>query len=149
MLFWCVMYCAMSVCVGVMVGRFFRLNDVVHLLSRGRVRNAITENADRFAAMADRIRTPTIVEFCWKCDNPRECRIVSRGCGTETLCNACGAQVDFDYDDDDWFDDDDDWCGDDYSEPIGSCEDCGTNLYPDDDIDLCDQCLWRHENFRG
>lgn len=31
---------------------------------------------------------------------------------------------------------------DDYSEPVGSCEWCGTNLYEDDDEELCDQCLW-------
>lgn len=27
-------------------------------------------------------------------------------------------------------------------EPVGSCEWCGTNLYEDDDDELCDQCLW-------
>lgn len=27
-------------------------------------------------------------------------------------------------------------------EPVGSCEECGTNLYEDDDVELCDQCLW-------
>lgn len=28
-------------------------------------------------------------------------------------------------------------------EPVGSCEECGTNLYAEDDMDYCDQCLWR------
>ena len=42
-------------------------------------------------------------------------------------------------------------CGheDEYPEPVGSCEWCGTNLYPDDDDELCDQCLWHAEQNRG
>lgn len=36
----------------------------------------------------------------------------------------------------------DDFDGDCF-EPVGSCEECGTNLYEDDDPELCDQCLWR------
>lgn len=27
-------------------------------------------------------------------------------------------------------------------EPVGSCEDCGVNLYSDDDPEYCDQCIW-------
>jgi len=27
-------------------------------------------------------------------------------------------------------------------EPVGSCEECCTNLYEEDDPELCDQCLW-------
>lgn len=34
-------------------------------------------------------------------------------------------------------------------EPVGSCEWCGTNLYPNDDLDLCDQCAWHAEQNRG
>lgn len=30
----------------------------------------------------------------------------------------------------------------DLNEPIGSCADCGCNLYEDDDEESCDQCLW-------
>lgn len=30
-----------------------------------------------------------------------------------------------------------------YDEPVGSCEECGTNLYAEDDPEYCDQCLWR------
>jgi len=30
-------------------------------------------------------------------------------------------------------------------EPIGSCEECGINLYAEDDSYFCDQCLWRME----
>lgn len=46
-----------------------------------------------------------------------------------------------DYDDDAW---------DECDEPIGSCEFCGTNLYPDDDWDgLCNQCAWSCEQNRG
>ena len=46
--------------------------------------------------------------------------------------------------DDDYYEIGDDG---DYSEPIGSCDECGTNLY-DDDVwvffgeDLCGQCYW-------
>lgn len=29
-----------------------------------------------------------------------------------------------------------------YDEPVGSCEQCGTNLYAEDDPEYCDQCLW-------
>lgn len=29
-----------------------------------------------------------------------------------------------------------------YDEPVGSCEQCGTNLYDEDDPEYCDQCLW-------
>ena len=45
-------------------------------------------------------------------------------------------------DDDDYFDDDF-FEGDD-GEPVGSCENCGSNLYADDDDqdELCDQCYW-------
>lgn len=32
---------------------------------------------------------------------------------------------------------------DDYNEPVGSCEECGINLYEEDDPEYCDQCLWR------
>lgn len=38
---------------------------------------------------------------------------------------------------------------DDYydQEPIGSCEWCSVNLYPDDEYDgLCDQCAWLAEH---
>lgn len=31
---------------------------------------------------------------------------------------------------------------DDWDEPVGSCDECGTNLYNGDDPDLCEQCLW-------
>ena len=27
-------------------------------------------------------------------------------------------------------------------EPVGSCDDCGANLYEEDDPYLCDQCAW-------
>lgn len=41
-------------------------------------------------------------------------------------------------------DDPDAWHDDDpEDEPVGSCEECGTNIYADDDEELCDQCLWR------
>jgi hypothetical protein len=47
----------------------------------------------------------------------------------------------------------DDWCehpdDDDGMEPVGSCEECGVNLYEDDDDCLCDWCLWRDTPARG
>jgi hypothetical protein len=53
----------------------------------------------------------------------------------------------------DYPDQDDDWCecpdDDDGMEPVGSCEECGVNLYKDDDPELCEQCLWREMLSRG
>ncbi|HEY1186924.1 MAG TPA: hypothetical protein VGE74_04670 [Gemmata sp.] len=32
------------------------------------------------------------------------------------------------------------------NEPVGSCDNCGGNLYPDDDWDgLCNSCAWHAE----
>lgn len=43
-----------------------------------------------------------------------------------------------DYPDDDGFDPAE-WDG----EPVGSCDNCGCNLYADDEWDgLCNQCAW-------
>jgi hypothetical protein len=47
-------------------------------------------------------------------------------------------------------DEDDDDGISDYSldfddESCGSCEGCGTNLYPDDNLRYCEQCLWRRQ----
>lgn len=48
--------------------------------------------------------------------------------------SGCAPWDDADPDD---FDDEDD------GEPIGSCENCGANVYACDvDEDLCDQCAW-------
>lgn len=59
-----------------------------------------------------------------------------------------------DDDFDDYYRDDDfdDYYPDDYdsNEPIGSCEWCGANIYPDDyDDELCDSCAWHAEQNRG
>lgn len=61
--------------------------------------------------------------FCWRCvrdENMADQR------GDDDSCF-----------DDPWFDEDD-------GEPLGSCENCGSDLYADDDLDneLCDQCSW-------
>ncbi len=38
----------------------------------------------------------------------------------------------------------------DVSEPFGSCDWCGTNLYRDDEWDgLCDQCAWHAQQGGG
>lgn len=53
-----------------------------------------------------------------------------------------------DDDFDDYASDDGKWHDDEYNdEPIGSCENCGTNLYEDDCYilkgdELCGQCYW-------
>ena len=79
-------------------------------------------------------------DYCPRCKKVTESKVVYHSSGTEYLCVICGAQVGFDIDED---------YGDDYDdgEPVGSCEQCGTNLYSDDDPDLCDQCLWYAEQF--
>lgn len=34
-------------------------------------------------------------------------------------------------------------CEDEWDGPIGSCDECGCNLYADDDYDgLCGKCAW-------
>lgn len=33
--------------------------------------------------------------------------------------------------------------------PIGSCEICGVNLYPEDNIDVCPRCEWEIEHDYG
>lgn len=78
----------------------------------------------------------TYQDFCHGCKSKQPCKIIHHASGTETLCTACNHQVDFDIAEQ--FEDD-------YSEPVGSCENCGTNLYEDDDSELCDQCLWRSQ----
>lgn len=75
-------------------------------------------------------------EYCYRCKQVTPSKIQKHATWTEYLCAVCGWQVDIDYDD---YDDDEE---DDGMEPVGSCENCRTNLYEDDDAELCDQCLW-------
>lgn len=77
-------------------------------------------------------------EFCYRCQKVTPSRSVDHHSGTEWLCAVCGWQVDFDCADDCHFD------GEDDGEPVGSCENCETNIYPseDDGSGLCDQCQW-------
>jgi len=47
-------------------------------------------------------------------------------------CEACDQERGFSFDDvDDW-------------EPIGSCDNCGANIYDESEVHdgLCDQCAW-------
>ena len=67
--------------------------------------------------------------LCGTCDKVQLCKLVKHASGTETLCCSCGNQVDFDIDEE--FEDD-------YNEPVGSCENCGTNLHESDDFELCE-----------
>lgn len=57
-------------------------------------------------------------------------------------CGWCQGErycTDEDFDDHDWREEDD-W------EPVGSCENCGGNVYPNDEDGLCDQCSWYEQN---
>jgi hypothetical protein len=70
------------------------------------------------------------------------------------LCERCYEADPLRGDDGLWIEDGDpdDDGEDDSHEPVGSCEWCGANLYPDDlglEEELCDQCLWHAEQNRG
>jgi hypothetical protein len=70
--------------------------------------------------------------------------------GDSDLCLACGVNVRLLASSmcatcSTFRDDFNDEFGDDHSEPTGSCDECGTNLYDDGDGGLCDQCAWRSE----
>lgn len=73
--------------------------------------------------------------FCYRCQKPTPSKSIQHSSGVETICAACGWQVDFDHADEP---------DDDYGEPIGSCANCQTNIYEseDDGSGLCDQCQW-------
>lgn len=71
-------------------------------------------------------------DYCSECKLVTDCRVVHHANGDETICLRCESQVDFDFQDDEP-----------HEEAVGSCEVCGTNLYLEDDDELCDQCLWR------
>jgi hypothetical protein len=87
--------------------------------------------------MTDKTGEPaTYQDFCHGCKSKQPCKIIHHRSGTETLCTVCNYQMDFEIAEQ--FEDD-------YSEPVGSCENCGTNLYEEDDPELCDQCLWRSQ----
>lgn len=65
-------------------------------------------------------------------------------CGASCSCHGAGRWGDSDSDrcfhacDPESLDDDDI-----DGEPVGSCDDCGTNLYGDEAYEgLCDQCSW-------
>lgn len=75
-------------------------------------------------------------DYCFRCKTTQPVSPTQHATGTEWKCNVCGWQTDFDFDDEFV-----DYADDNY-EPVGSCEDCGTNLYEDDDSLFCDQCLW-------
>jgi DNA-directed RNA polymerase subunit RPC12/RpoP len=68
-------------------------------------------------------------EFCTRCQTVTASRTVHHASGTEFLCVECGAQVDFLHNEE--------WGN---SEPFGTCQSCGGNLYVGDDIDYCEGC---------
>lgn len=71
-------------------------------------------------------------DYCVTCGKTQPVRSQRFPSGTEWRCEVCNMQTDFDHDED--YEDD--------NEPCGSCDNCGVNLYPDDDPELCDQCLF-------
>lgn len=136
------------------ISRYFR---------SGRKQNVIEQCGEQFARLHDRIQQEyQMREYCGRCCTTQECKRVRDACGWGTYCCECNYLVDYDYDcefdcdageydddEDDWDMDEDDWEDDQWDEPVGSCENCNTNLYAEDDPELCDQCLWMRENFAG
>lgn len=115
----------------------------------GREKNVIEQCSEQFARLRDlQQQNHRVREFCGRCSMTQDCKLVSDAGGVGTYCCECNYLVDYDHDedfedDDEWDDQDEDWEDDESDEPIGSCENCGTNLYPEDDDEFCDQCLWR------
>lgn len=73
-------------------------------------------------------------DYCIRCGKTTEQRCNGGPDWTEWRCVECGAQTDVDYyGPDECYD---------YSEPVGSCGNCGVNLYEDDDEYFCDGCLF-------
>lgn len=68
-----------------------------------------------------------------------------RSCGGLSVTNDEYDDQCFEHEDDDY----------DSSEPIGSCDECATNLYEDDayvlpdGTEVCGQCLWYMTGGRG
>lgn len=78
----------------------------------------------------------TVSEYCPRCECVKPVVVVRGATYTEWKCKDCGWQHDCECDD---------YEGD--TEPIGSCDNCGTNLYSHDDDFLCDQCLWHVQTY--
>lgn len=83
-----------------------------------------------------------MTDYCHKCDRTTETKYVKTATEGTYSCAVCGTVLDYDYDD---LRDDPDDIGD----PVGSCKNCGTNLYDDDDDELCNQCLWAANLYRA
>jgi len=118
--------------------------------------NVIEQCSEQFARLRDlQQQEYRLREYCGKCGTTQDCKLVHDPSGVGTYCCECNYLLDYDHDDDwdddedDWDMDEDDWEDDQYDEPVGSCDNCNTNLYADDDPELCDQCLWMRENFAG
>lgn len=78
----------------------------------------------------------TVPEYCPRCQCVQPVKAVRGPMASEWSCAVCHYQHDVEF-----YDDEDD------NEPVGSCDNCGTNLYPHDDDVLCDQCLWHVQRF--
>lgn len=79
-----------------------------------------------------------LTDYCVKCERTQPVKSARLPTGFAWYCTVCAAMTDFDRFDE-W-----DCSG----EPVGSCENCGTNLYEDDDDELCSYCLWWAEGLR-
>lgn len=76
-------------------------------------------------------------EYCFRCKKTQPTKEIEHASGTEWKCAVCGSQVEFFHNEE--IDD----------EPIGSCENCGVDLYEDDHPEYCNQCLWSIERGGG
>ncbi len=83
---------------------------------------------------------PTPCPWCHEDAELHDMRTV----GEVLVCRECFAGIveegEQQYDDDVY---------EDYSEPTGSCDECGVDIYADDIGGLCDQCQWYAEMGEG
>lgn len=154
-----------AICLVFFVAGFALRIGIEYLWNRvrgARKENVIEQCREQFSRLYDKKQQQSyrLREYCGRCCETQDCRLVRDACGVATLCSVCDFMVDYDHDceledcDEKWYeDDDDDWQDDDYwdddDEPVGSCENCGTNLYQEDDDEFCDQCLWRETGGAG
>jgi hypothetical protein len=71
-----------------------------------------------------------------------------RHVGEVLVCPECIASV---VEEDEQQYDDEDYCDEPDSEPCGSCDECGADIFPDEDdgSGLCDQCSFYAELGEG
>ena len=77
-----------------------------------------------------------VPEYCPRCMSVQPVKVVRCATYAEWKCKNC-----------DWQHDCETYDCDEDNEPVGSCDNCGTNLYRTDDDYFCDQCLWHAQRF--